>query len=180
MYYMKESKIIGIVLGIVLFVFLIFGITYAYITWTSDKINRTVNSKCFDIYYQKGTDISGIMIPSLDYTGGLYTSVKMNISSSCDIRANGIIYLNTLDTTSSNLYREGLLNYQVVSGSTLLGSGNITSNGEISINVGGLTKSDSATSEYTIYVWVDSDVIENSDINSVYYGSIRAEVIQYG
>ena len=175
----RRVKIIGTIIGVLLFVLLIAGVTYAYFTWTSENVNRKVSSKCFEVNYDKGTDISGVIIPSYDYTGGLIASVKMNIDSSCDIRANGKLYLNTLEDTSSNLYSDGLLNYQVVSGDVLLGSDSITSSGVIELDLGELSKSDSASTEYTIYVWVDNDVVDTSDIGSVYYGNIRAEAIQF-
>lgn len=175
---MNKGKTLGLVLGTILFIFLVAGITYAYVTWTSGKINRNVQSKCFEIYYQKGTNITGAMMPSNDYSGGLSSTVKMDIKSSCNINAIGKIYLNTLDTTSSNLYRAGLLNYAVLKGSTLIKSDNIVSAGEIEIDVGTLNKSTSANTSYTVYVWIDNDLVENSDANSLYNGYIRAEAIQ--
>lgn len=175
---MEKGKTIGFILGVVLFIILIAGITYAYITWTSDKMNYNVSSKCFDIYYEKGANITGMIMPSNDYSGGLSTTVKMDIKSSCNINATGKIYLTTLDTTSSNLYREGLLNYALLKGTTLVSSGSITSAGEISIDIGTLNKSTSATTEYTIYVWIDNNLVENSDVNSSYNGNIRAEATQ--
>ena len=178
---MDKRKIFGTILGVILFILLIAGVTYAYISWTSEKINYKVGSKCFDIYYEKGTDISGTMMPSNDYTGGLSATVKMNISSSCDLKANGKLYLNTSESTSNNLYRTGLLNYQVLKDNVVLsgGNGNITSSGEIAIDLGELSKSASASTSYTVYVWINYDLVENSDVNSSYSGNIRAEAIQF-
>lgn len=175
---MNKGKFIGLVLGVILFIVVIAGFTYAYITWTSEKLNYNVGSKCFIVHYDKGNDITGMMIPSNDYTGGLSTTVKVNIDSSCDINATGKLYLNTLDTTSSNLYR-GLLKYQVVQGSNLIDDGVITDSGVITIDLGVLTMSTSAVTEYTVYVWIDNNLVENSDINSLYYGNIRTEAIQF-
>lgn len=175
---MKKGKIIGIVLSTIVFIILISGVTYAYITWTSEKINNNVNSKCFDIYYAKGTDIAGTMLPSNDYSGGLFSTIKMNIKSSCNINAKGKIYLNTLDTTSSNLYRVGLLNYTLLKGTTIISSGSITGPGEVAIDIGTLSKSTSASTDYTLYVWIDNNLVENTDVNSAYNGSIRAEAVQ--
>lgn len=175
---MKTGKIIGTILGVILFALLIAGISYAYITWTSGKNNYNVSSKCFDIYYDKGTDINGSMMPSEDYSGGLSTTVKMDIKSSCNINANGKIYLNTLEATSSNLYREGLLNYALLKDDVVLSSGNITGFGEIEIDIGMLNKNTSATTSYTIYVWIDNNLVENTDVDSSYYGNIRAEATQ--
>jgi len=175
---MDKQKLIGVILGIVLFIVAIAGITYAYMSWTSDNINKVVSSKCFDVLYTKGQDIGGNIVPSKNYTGGSSSTVKVNINSSCDIRANGKLYLNTSDSTSSNLYREGLLNYQVLKGNTLIKGGNITSSGEIEIDLGELEKASSAMTNYTVYVWIDNDLVENSDVFSNYDGNIRVEAIQ--
>ena len=172
-------KIIGTILGVVLFIGLVAGLTYAYTVWQSDNINNVVSSKCFDVLYTKGQDIGGAIIPSSSYSGGASSTFKFNIKNTCDIRANGKLYLNTSNSTSSNLYRTGLLNYQVVKGSTLIKSGNITSSGEIEIDLGELTKASSASTSYTVYVWIDQNLVENSDYNLGYAGNIRVEAIQF-
>lgn len=175
---MKKYKIVGIILGVIIFSLCIAGITYALVTWSSGNINRTVSSKCFNVLYTKGTDISGAITPSLDYTGGLSTTIMMNIDSSCDMRANGKLYLETGEVTSSNLFREGLLNYHLISGDTVISSGNITEVGEIEIDLGELTASSSASTSYTLYVWIDYNLVENNDAFSSYLGSVRGEAIQ--
>ena len=177
---MKMSKVVGAIVGVLFFIAVIGGLTYAYTIWTSQNINRKVSSDCFEILYDKGNDLSGAIIPSFDYTGGLHTTVRINLSSECNVNANGFLYLNTETGTSSNLFREGLLNYQVVRNeSTFLSSGNITSNGEIKIDLGSLAKTENAFTRYDVYVWLDYNLIENSDVNSVYYGDIRAEAVQF-
>ena len=176
---MNKQKIIGAILGVILFIAAITVITYAYITWTSGDINKVVSSKCFNVHYDKGTDISGAIMPSYDYTGGLSTTIKMNIDSSCNIRANGKLYLETKNETSNNLFREGLLNYHLVSGNTVISSGPITEKGEIVINLGELTPSTSASTSYTLYVWIDYNLVENTDAFSTYLGSIKGEAIQF-
>lgn len=178
---MKKSKIIGTIIGILLFVVAIAGITYAFINWTSGNTNKVVESKCFEIFYEKGNDVTGNIMPSKDYTGGLSTTVKINVNSECDINADGRLYLTTSEETSSNLFnRPGLLNYQIVTENGVKGKrGSITEPGQIAINLGPLTKNTSAVTQYTIYVWVDYTLVNNSDVSSVYYGSISAEAIQY-
>ena len=182
---MGKDKLIGTIIGVIFFILLIAGITYAYVTWTGNVLDDyKVSSKCFNVLYEKGNDITGTMMPSLDYSDGLFTSVKMNIDSNCNINARGKIYLNTLTSTSDNLLdsnRNGLLNYQVLKNGVLTGyKGTITSEGSIEIDVGMLSKDTTASTEYTIYVWVNNDLVQNSDAYSVYYGSITAEAVQYG
>lgn len=181
-----KSKVTTSILIVVIIVISVVGITFAYVTWSSGKINTTGNSECFNVLYAKGTDIGSdqnvaTLNPSTDYTGGLSSTVKMGFSSSCtNVNGTGIIKLNTLSTTSSNLYRTGLLNYVVLKNGTKINEGNITSAGTTSINVGTLKKVSSISSadSYTIYVWLDGSKIQNSDIPSTYYGNISASVEQ--
>ena len=60
-----------------------------------------------------------------------------------------------------------MLNYQVVKDDVATNlKGNITKSGEI------------ASTTYKIYVWVNKDLLINSDANSKYYGKIRATATQ--
>ena len=170
---------LGAALWIVLFILLVVGFTYAALNWESTKTNIKLTSGCFDIYYDKGQDISGQLNPSSSYTDGLFATIKINIKNSCTTNGTGTLYLETLNTTSSNLYREGLLNYQVVKDDVATNlKGNITKSGEIALDIGTLTKASSASTTYKIYVWVDKEVVINSDANSKYYGKIRATATQ--
>ena len=177
---MKEKpKTYGVILGVVLFILLISGLTYAALEWQSNKINIGITSSCFDIYYDKGQDISGQLNPTNVYTDGLYATIKINIKNTCTTTGEGTLYLETLSSTSSNLYRTGLLNYQVVKDDVATNlKGNITKSGEIALDIGTLTKASSASTTYKIYVWVDKEVVINSDANSKYYGKIRATATQ--
>lgn len=181
-----KSKITTSILIVVIVIITVVGITYAYVTWTSGKINATGNSECFNVLYAKGQDIGSdqsvaTLMPSNDYTGGLSSTVKMGFSSSCtNVSGTGIIKLNTLDTTSSNLYRTGLLNYVVLKNGTKIKEGNITSSGTTSIDVGTLKKVSSISNadSYTVYVWISNDLVQNEDAFSNYYGNIAASAEQ--
>ena len=182
-----KSKFITSVLIVVIIVILVVGITFAYITWQSSNINNTGNSECFDILYVKGTDIGSdqnkaTLMPSDDYAGGLSSTVKIGIDSKCTgVQAKGKIQLYTLSDTSSNLFREGLLNYVVLNGTTKIKEGNITSTDVINIDIGNLKKVSSVNDadSYTVYVWISNDLVENNDAFSNYYGKIAASVEQY-
>ena len=160
----NKTKLYGTILGVVLFILLISGLTYAALEWQSTKTNIKLTSGCFDIYYDKGQDISGQLNPSSSYTDGLFATIKINIKNSCTTNGTGTLYLETLNTTSSNLYREGLLNYQVVKDDVATNlKGNITKSGEIALDIGTLTKASSASTTYKIYVWVDKEVVISSE-----------------
>lgn len=174
----KNKKYV-LIIGIIAFILLAVGATYAYFNWSSNKINTVVSSRCFEIFYEKGNDIEGEIMPSYDYTGGLYSVAKMDINSLCNLDAIGKLYLDVSEETSTNLYREGLLNYQVLKNGELTDiKGSITSAGEIELYLGKLNRNLVATTEYTIYVWIDYDLVNNNDVGSKFIGSIRGEAIQ--
>ena len=181
----KTLYAVLLVLGIVL---LASGGTYAFYTWSSDNIKYTGSSECFKVFYLKGDDIGSnenkvTLTPSYNYQGGLSSTVKFNFSDACNMNATGKLYIDTLDTTSSNLLEDGIINYQVLiddmPSDTLKGI--ITSTSEpVEINLGTLNKASSADTEYTVYVWLDYNKIENRHATSSYFGKIRAEASQIG
>lgn len=179
----KKNKILSTILSVILLILLVASFTYAWYIFKGSKNNVTGVSNCFNVLYTKGNDINGTIMPSLDYTGGLSTSVKINMDSSCDIEATGKIILNTDSTTSSNLLdkrnNKYPLHYQVIinNNDTSL-KGDITSYEPIEIDIGTLNYVKSAIYEYTIYIWISQEDIINSDVGSVYNGSISASVSQ--
>ena len=181
-----KSKVLFSVLFVLGMVLLVGGSTYAIFTWSSDNIKYSGSSECFTVFYAKGEDIGNneekaTLTPSYDYTGGLSSTVKFNFSSECNMTATGKLYIDTLDTTSTNLYEEGVLNYQVLKNGTVTDlKGNITSSGTTEINLGVLGINTSATDEYKVYVWLDYNKIKNEHATSSYFGKIRAEASQIG
>ena len=114
-YYGKEKKLI--ILGVIILILAISGITYAILTWTSSKINIGLTSNCFTIDYTKGQDISGNLkllngAELSDGNGNFVIKEGMGLSyanlgikSSCTIEGYGSLYLNV--TTLSDSFKEG-------------------------------------------------------------------------
>lgn len=182
----KKNTIISIALVITI-IFLVSGITYAFYTFSSEDINYTGDSNCFNVFYINGDDIGSnentiTLMPSYTYNGGLSSTFKINFSDKCSrVSASGKLYLDTLDNTSSNLYKEGLLNYQLLINNEVTSiKGSITSSGTTEIDLGVLNKGSAAIDEYTVYVWLDYNKIENKHASSKYYGKLRVEVSQIG
>ncbi len=181
-----KNKVITSFLIVGLIIIVVAGITYAIITWTSPTINISSTSDCFKVLYAKGTNIgsdqnAATLTPSDSYTGGLSTTVKIGFSSSCtNINGSGTITLNTLSTTSENLFREGLLKYAVLKNGTKIEEGNITSTNPIDIEIGTLKKVSNVSSadSYQVYVWINKVLVTNADAFSNYYGNITASVEQ--
>lgn len=176
----KKKLILGIILGIIL----ISGTTYAIYTWAASLMVEG-RTECFRVNYIKGQDIgsdseSKILMMSNDYTGGLYSSVVVNIDSKCTIdNGIGTLYLNTDTITSSILLTSGALKYQVIENSlTKPASGTITSTGKVAIydNI----EVTNNPKQLSVSVWLDSSMITDSNrdeiLSSVYKGSISMKV----
>ena len=134
----KKKLIIGIVLGIIL----VSGITYAILTWTSTRINLGITSDCFTIDYTKGGDITGslkllneedLITSDNKFTiknGVGISSANIGINSSCNIEGYGRLLLNVTSisdafTTGSSV---GSLKYVV-----LKNTSSITNPREVSV-----------------------------------------------
>ena len=111
----KKKKLI--ILGVIILILTISGLTYAILTWTSSKINIGLTSGCFTIDYNKGQDISGNLKllninEQFDNDGNFVIEEGMGLSyanlgikSSCTIEGYGSLYLNV--TTLSDSFKEG-------------------------------------------------------------------------
>ena len=109
----KNKLIIGIVLGIIL----VSGITYAILTWTSTRINLGITSDCFTIDYTKGGDITGslkllneedLITNDNKFTiknGVGISSANIGINSNCNIEGYGRLLLNV--TSISDAFTTG-------------------------------------------------------------------------
>ena len=134
----KNKLIIGIVLGIIL----VSGITYAILTWTSTRINLSITTECFTIDYTKGGDITGslkllneedLITNDNKFTiknGVGISSVNIGINSNCNIEGYGRLLLNVTSisdafTTGSSV---GSLKYVV-----LKNTSSITNPSEVSV-----------------------------------------------
>ena len=201
---MKKNK--KLILGIALGVLLISGVTYAILTWTSDKINIGLTSNCFTIEYTKGNDINNTTINLLNeedlisnnkFTikeGMALTYANIGIKSSCTIEGYGILKLNVTSlsdafTTGSS---KGSLKYAVLKNTSsvstisidnlknqsfdLVARGSITKVGTIDI----LTEQLSNTEiyKYLIVVYIDNSLTGNDVIGATFSGNISAEAYQ--
>lgn len=101
----KKYKTIILIIAIVLV--LVSGITFAALTWQSDKVNIKANSDCFTINYALGNKVEGSLklfdestIINSDNTltireGMLLTNVIAGIASSCNINGYLIIIIRS-------------------------------------------------------------------------------------
>ena len=105
----KKIKIYGVVLGIILFILLISGLTYAILSWRSSNITIAGNSECLEVDSVKGSNITGSDLLLLDKsqvvnsnqitirTGMVVTNITAKLKSSCTL--DGYLTINLKTTT---------------------------------------------------------------------------------
>lgn len=183
---MKKAKLIGSIIGIILFVALIAGFTYAWIAWQSSNINISGKSDCFDIDYgisqQIGSASEKLSLSMTDdYTDGLSAKVTLSLKSECaNIPGTVTLYLNTTNVgitsgTSIDILN-GALKYTVVSDNNVLASGVINTSDKLAL-VDNIDVSSTTPITYTVYVWIDGSIADNSYANLTYNGYISAEAV---
>lgn len=170
---MEKHKVIGMVVGVLAFIALVAGLTYAWFTWTSGNTTINGTTECFTINYENGQEITGEIIPSASYTGGKTTTVKIGISPSCTIGGTAKIKLTTESSTTIKL-TDGAVKYAVYKGDAEISSGNVTS-GTIDLATVNLTTSQVT---YTVYIWVDGAITDNTYVGTSYSGYIHATAEQ--
>ena len=202
----KKKKLI--VLGVILLIIVISGITYAILTWQSGNINIGINTNCFTIDYTKGNNISGSLklINEEDLiSNGKFTikegvgvsGVNIGIKSTCSIEGYGNILLNI--TNISNAFTtgssKGALKYvvlkntstitdptQISTTSLLNQSFDIEKKGSITTSdtLKLLTKQLSNTElyKYIIVIYVDNNLAGNDVTSATFQGNISAEATQ--
>ena len=172
------KRIVIVVLTIIL---ITLTSTLAFFMWNSAReqdINVALNLSGLDafIHYNKGTDVlTGTLLPSTDYTGGISTEIELWKDPSAESRTiYGHIYMD-ITTIGPNLANEPALKWAITSNNKVLNTGDFIgkSNGnsiELSLNI-----PLSTTKElYQIYIWLD----ESMNINDAIEGETIATVVR--
>ena len=91
----KKIKMLGAIVGIIMFIVLIAGATYAWVTWQSDNTRLSGNTGCFpDINYVNGNTLSSNNVLLFDES--------LIINNNKIIIKNGMTYLNVTASVDSN------------------------------------------------------------------------------
>ena len=180
---MKKKVIYSIIIVSVIIILSV-AVTYAVYTF-SGSVNISGTSECFDVNYVKGQDIGSDSNPAnfslaSTYTEGLSSVIKVNLKDTCTItNGTGTLYLNTdTSVTSSTLLSGKLLKYQVLDGTTSVGSG-IVSSAE-SIEIYKDIPITTTVKTITVYIWLDGNLVteqnQNEILSSVYKGHISMDI----
>lgn len=129
---MEKRKIYGTLIGIIAFVFLIIGVTYAYFGWVSNSsentnINLTVSDKKLKnfINYKQGESIidtsGGSLVPGYSYNEGVSTTIEFWKNKNYNNPIYGSIELEILDllpktgTGSTNISQTETIKWAITS-----------------------------------------------------------------
>ncbi|MDO5569313.1 MAG: hypothetical protein Q4G04_04300 [bacterium] len=185
----NSKKLLGTILGVAMLIVVVVGATYAWFTWTSPTNVISGTSSCFDIYYTKGNNIGSegapsSLLPSATYSGGLSTEIKVNLKTGCvagtvtfklTTTALAAAADKTVDWTTTPALHFAVMK----NGATITnGTGNITAAGTIDIGSDTLVEAASATTTYTVYVWLDGAVVDDNYVGATYAGYVHASATQ--
>ena len=202
----KKKKLI--ILGVIILILAISGLTYAILTWTSSKINIGLTSGCFTIDYTKGQDISGNLkllnesdlISNNKFTiknGIGISAVNIGIKSTCTIEGYGSIYLNVTNISDAFTTGDskGALKYVVLDNtSTITTPSSVTVDSLLNqsfdiVSTGSITSNDTITLltkqlsnteiyKYLVVIYVDNALAGNSITSASFTGNISADANQ--
>ena len=202
----KKKKLI--ILGVIILILAISGLTYAILTWTSSKRNIGLTSGCFTIDYTKGQDISGNLkllnesdlISNNKFTiknGIGISAVNIGIKSTCTIEGYGSIYLNVTNISDAFTTGDskGALKYVVLDNtSTITTPSSVTVDSLLNqsfdiVSTGSITSNDTITLltkqlsnteiyKYLVVIYVDNALAGNSITSASFTGNISADANQ--
>lgn len=196
----NNRKLIGTIIGVIFFVILIAGATFAWLTYTANVNNGVYNTTTmnFLVNYTGGTDISSLPMYSGDVSASTFSgsSISPMTVQASKQNLDGTLYLkiHTADDTGSNTLADaGCIKYAVCVGTAcssasttafsqisgvstgILDSADFDTNRDIVIYTGPLTVS---TTNYNIYLWIDNEIITNNEIGQTYSGYVHAFAVQ--
>ena len=177
------KKIVIVVLAIIL---IALTSTLAFFMWNSAReqdINVALNLSGLDafIHYNKGTDVlTGTLLPSTDYTGGISTEIELWKDPSAESRTiYGHIYMD-ITTIGPNLANEPALKWVITTNDKIISTGNFVGQKEgnsiaLKVNIPLSTNKQL----FKIYIWLDESMDINYDIEGETIATkIRAEATE--
>ena len=177
----KDNKKKIIILGIITFIVIILSATFAFYTWSSNAnqdIDVALNLSGLDAYihYNKGTDVlTGTLLPSTDYSGGISTEIELWKDPSAESRTlYGHIYMD-ITTIGTNLANEPALKWAITSNGEVLNTGDFVgqSNGN-SISLKLNIPLQTTKQLFKIYIWLD----ESMEINDAIVGETISTIVR--
>ena len=163
---MEKRKVLGTIIGVLAFIALIAGISFAWFSWQSSNntlVSFTVGG--VDITFDAGADITSsklrpVSTKEVGVSKGY--AVKKTITASSPLTAYLNLYL-TLETLPDGLKHESFI-WELYKGSDLVGKGNFKNNNQgDKITIASSQKITNTTSTYDLYIWIDGNNYANPE-----------------
>ena len=163
---MEKRKVLGTIIGVLAFIALIAGISFAWFSWQSSNntlVSFTVGG--VDITFNAGADITSsklrpVSTKEVGVSKGY--AVKKTITASSPLTAYLNLYL-TLETLPNGLKHESFI-WELYKGSELVGKGNFKdANQGDNIKIASNQKITNTTSTYDLYIWIDGNNYANPE-----------------
>lgn len=168
-YYKRLSSMILLLL---FYAVIIIGTTYAYMSIDATNSVATGDGGCFEVSYSGQNLNAGNVLSTVNYMEGAHTTVTLSKDTSCKIYSEANIYLHTDNSTTAPISSIHALRYKIFMESTLLSEGVITNLGDVLLATVPLTDNQV---QYTVYLWIDSNLSSGSYDGTNYFGYIYAE-----
>lgn len=157
---MEKHKIVGMIIGILAFVALIAGLTYAWYTWQStNNTNVSFTVGGVDITFDAGSDITSSKlkpVSSKEVGVSKGYAIEKTITASSTMTSYLNLYL-TLDTLPDELKEESFI-WEMYKGNELVSQGNFKNyNQGDKITVASNQKITSTITTYKLYIWIDGN-----------------------
>jgi len=187
---MDKRKLLGMIIGVVMFAILIVGATYAWLSFSATVINATANGTTLSYWvnYGKGEAIEDMPILT---AGSTSTASEVTLTAqrpAGSIADNIKIYLSTNANESDDvLSTSGVIKYVICEtecnanfdGNTI---NSLTTESTVEIFSGTLSGDTASESNpihtYKVYFWLDAATITNSHIGKKYSGYLHADSTQ--
>lgn len=189
---MERERIIEIVIGVILFILTIAGLSYAWFSQKTQSSNVSGTAGCFDVVYDKGSDIGSSdspysLMPTCDYKSGASASVTISMKEGCLTAGKASINLKTNSFTlydGSNAFdakTKDVLRYFVTKGSgdseEEIEGCNGYVNSSTNISLCSITVNNTPVT-YNVYLYLDCNTVTTTFIGSSYSGYIQSVAYQ--
>ena len=158
---MDKHKVVGMIIGILAFVALVAGLTYAWYTWQStNNTNVSFTVGGVDVTFDAGADITSSKLKPVS-SKEVGVSKDYAIEKTITVSSTMTSYLNlylTLENLPDGLKEESFI-WEIYKGNNLINKGNFKNNNQgDKITIANSQKIISETSTYKLYIWIDGNM----------------------
>ena len=202
---MDKRKLIGTIIGVIMFAALIAGATFAWLSFTANVVDSELNAttRNFIITYTGGTEVDYMLQTKTPTRAVLGTQGKTTVEATKSNKASPTSNFTLTLTIESNTLATKSIVYAVCKGTcpenvnlaTVSGSGTNTTascasgvascgtiygTNPVTLHVDTETfnTSDAATTKYEIFFWLNPATMINADLDKSIYGKISASATQ--